>query len=94
VPWREECLLPDCLHEPAVHVRVADRLERGDAGPCQLDEVRFEAAAFPTTRADDLAWELLGFAVGGDDDGLAVKRVRSGSPVARIGPRSTPKSGQ
>ena len=49
------------------------------------EDVHVEAAGFPSARADDLAWELLGFSVGEDDDGLAVKRVRSGSPVARIG---------
>jgi len=35
--------------------------------------------------ADDLAWQLLGLAVGESENGLAVKKVRPGSPAARIG---------
>ena len=49
------------------------------------EDVRLAATPFPTARADDLAWTLLGLGVGEDDEGLAVKRVRAGSPVARIG---------
>ena len=51
------------------------------------EEVHFDAAAFPTARADDLAWRLIGIAVAEDDDGLAIRRVRNGSPIARIGVR-------
>jgi S1-C subfamily serine protease len=49
------------------------------------DEVRLTVAAFPAARADKLAWDLLGLEVAEDKDGLAVKRVRGGSPAARIG---------
>src|SRR5206468_935349 len=48
-------------------------------------EVTVRLSVFPTARADDLAWRLLGIDVGEDDEGLAVRRVRSGSPAARIG---------
>jgi len=48
-------------------------------------DVELVAAAFPVAQADDLAWRLLGLGVGEGDDGLVVKRVRDGSPLARIG---------
>jgi len=48
-------------------------------------DVELVAAAFPAAQADDLAWRLLGLGVGDGDDGLVVKRVRDGSPLARIG---------
>jgi len=41
--------------------------------------------SFPPRRADELAWQLLGVAAAGAEDGLFVSRVRSGSPAARIG---------
>jgi serine protease Do len=43
------------------------------------------AALFPAERADRLAWTRLGLEVAEDKDGLDVRRVRSGSPAARIG---------
>jgi serine protease Do len=49
------------------------------------DEVVLTAAVFPNTQADDLAWQLLGLAVAEAANGLEVRRVRSSSPVARIG---------
>lgn len=49
------------------------------------EEVHFTAAAFPSARADDLAWTLLGLGVTESDEELVVHRVRSGSPAARIG---------
>ena len=49
------------------------------------EDVRLAAATFPTARADELAWQLLGVAAAGAEDGLFVSRVRSGSPAARIG---------
>jgi len=48
-------------------------------------DVRLVIGTFPETDADELVWSLLGFAVTADADGLAVSRVRAGSPVARIG---------
>ncbi len=52
------------------------------------DEVTLTAVHFPDAEADALAWQLLGLAVTGDDgEGLAVARVRSGGPAARIGMR-------
>jgi serine protease Do len=48
-------------------------------------DVALTVGVFPAARADELAWELLGLAVAPDDDGLVVRRVRSGSPAARIG---------
>jgi serine protease Do len=59
------------------------KLTRRRAG--QDEELHFEAKVFPAARADDLASRLLGLAVAEDDDGLAVRRVRSGSPAAQIG---------
>src|SRR5437016_3399070 len=49
------------------------------------EEVGLAAATFPPARADELAWQLLGVAAAGAEDGLFVSRVRSGSPAARIG---------
>ena len=40
---------------------------------------------FPAAHADDLAWSLLGLGVTEKGDVLEVRRVRSGSPAARIG---------
>ena len=42
-------------------------------------------APFPAAQADDLAWRLIGVGVAEADDGLVVRRVRDGSPAARIG---------
>jgi S1-C subfamily serine protease len=53
--------------------------ERGE------EEVTVAAARFPQEKADDLAWQLLGLSVAESEDGLAVKKVRPGSPAARIG---------
>ncbi len=50
-------------------------------------EVVVTAAAFPDSDADDLLWTMLGFAAAADDNGLAVSKVRPGSPAARIGLR-------
>jgi len=49
------------------------------------DQVQVAAATFPAARADQLAWQLLGLEAAADDDGLVVRRVRPGSPAARIG---------
>ncbi len=49
------------------------------------DDVRLAAAGFPEGAADALAWRALGLDVRETDDGLAVARVRPGSPAARIG---------
>src|SRR6266566_1397444 len=57
-----------------------------DAGIARRDEeVGLAAATFQAARADELAWQLLGVAAAGAEDGLVVSRVRSGSPAARIG---------
>ena len=40
---------------------------------------------FPAAHADDLAWSLLGLGVAEKGDALEVRRVRPGSPAARIG---------
>jgi len=49
------------------------------------ETVELRIAAFPSARADELAWQLLGMEAAADDDGLVVRRVRPGSPAARIG---------
>ena len=46
------------------------------------EDVRLAAATFPTARADELAWQLLGLQAAGAEDGLVVSRVRPGSPAA------------
>src|SRR5881397_1967383 len=45
------------------------------------EEVGLAAATFPAARADELAWQLLGVAAAGAEDGLVVSRVRSGGPA-------------
>jgi serine protease Do len=47
--------------------------------------VTLVAAAFPAERADRLAWSRLGLEVAEGKEGLDVRRVRPGSPAARIG---------
>lgn len=49
------------------------------------EEIAVTTARFPQERADDLAWQLLGVAVAEGDNGLAVNKIRPGSPAARIG---------
>src|SRR5207245_9071419 len=51
----------------------------------RAEDVRLAAATFPTARADELAWQLLGLQAAGAEAGLVVSRVRPGSPAARIG---------
>jgi Do/DeqQ family serine protease len=52
-----------------------------------IREVTVRVTTFPTTDADDLLWQLMGFATVADESGLTVTKVRAGSPVARIGLR-------
>ena len=52
-----------------------------------IREVTVRVTAFPTADADAVLWSLLGFAAEADQNGLAVTKVRAGSPVARIGLR-------
>ncbi|HEV8712373.1 MAG TPA: trypsin-like peptidase domain-containing protein [Candidatus Binatia bacterium] len=49
------------------------------------ENVSVTAARFPQEKAEDLAWQLLGLTVSESENGLAVKKVRPGSPAARIG---------
>jgi len=49
------------------------------------EEVEVTAARFPQEKADELAWQLLGLAVAESEGGLQVKKVRPGSPAARLG---------
>ena len=51
----------------------------------QDEDVGVTAATFPAARADQLAWKLLGLEVAAEGEELAVRRVRPGSPAARIG---------
>jgi serine protease Do len=48
-------------------------------------EIAVKAMRFPQEKADDLAWQLLGISVSEGEGGLAVKKVRPGSPAAQIG---------
>jgi len=63
----------------------ADRLTLTLRREGRDEDVRLAAATFPTARADELAWQLLGLQAAGAEDGLVVSRVRPGSPAARIG---------
>jgi Do/DeqQ family serine protease len=49
------------------------------------ENVTITPARFPQEKADELAWQLLGLTVAQSEDGLEVKKVRPGSPAARIG---------
>ncbi len=49
------------------------------------EELELHATVFPSARADQLTWQLLGIEAGEDGDGLVVRRVRTSSPAARIG---------
>jgi len=49
------------------------------------EEITLIASRFPQEKADELAWQLLGIAVAERGEGLAVQRIRPGSPAARIG---------
>jgi len=48
---------------------------------------RVRARLFPLEQADELAWQLIGVRVREARDGLAIERVRSGSPADEIGIR-------
>ena len=58
----------------------------GDADGA-IREVVVRVTDFPTSDADELLWTLIGFAADVDQNGLAVTKVRPGSPAARIGLR-------
>lgn len=49
------------------------------------EEIAVIASRFPQDKADELAWQRLGVAIAADDNGLVVKKVRPGSPAARVG---------
>jgi Do/DeqQ family serine protease len=66
-------------HAEGEHMRLTRRRDEHD------EEVDVVIASFPAARADELAWQLLGLDAGADDEGLVVRRVRAGSPAARIG---------
>ena len=51
----------------------------------QATDIVVTAGRFPPEKADDLAWRLLGLAVGETKDGLEVRRVRAGGPAENIG---------
>jgi serine protease Do len=51
------------------------------------ENVELTPATISPARADALAWSRLGVEVDEDEDGLVVRRVRDGSPAARIGMR-------
>ena len=66
-------------HAQGERVTVTRRRDGADA------VVTLTAAPFPAERADDLAWSRLGLEVAEGKDGVDVRRVRGGSPAARIG---------
>jgi len=65
--------------------RAGDRVTLTRRRDGKDTEVTLTAGTFPVARADDLAWRLLGLEVGPEREGLAVRRIRRGSPVDRIG---------
>jgi serine protease Do len=66
-------------HAQGERVSVTRRRDGADA------VVTLTAAPFPAERADELAWSRLGLEVAEGKDGVDVRRVRGGSPAARIG---------
>jgi S1-C subfamily serine protease len=48
-------------------------------------DVMLTVSEFPEKKADAIAWDMIGFEVAQDDDGLAVTKVRRGSTAAKIG---------
>jgi S1-C subfamily serine protease len=66
-------------HAQGERLSVTRRRDGADA------VVTLTAAPFPAERADDLAWSRLGLEVAEGKDGVDVRRVRGGSPAARIG---------
>jgi Do/DeqQ family serine protease len=66
-------------HAEGERIVVTRRRAAGDAA------VTLTAAPFPAERADRLAWTRLGLEVAEGREGLDVRRVRGGSPAARIG---------
>ncbi len=51
----------------------------------KAENISITVSRFPLEKADDLAWKLLGIAVAESEDGLAVMKLRPGSPAATIG---------
>lgn len=49
------------------------------------NEISLTTSRFPQEKAEDLSWRLLGVVVAEGENGLEVKKVRPGSPAARIG---------
>ncbi len=49
------------------------------------EDIRVVVGTLPDADADQLAWQLLGLGVGEAGGGLAVTKVRGGSPAARVG---------
>src|SRR5262245_40196712 len=72
--WQRE---RECSSGDTLRLRV--RRARGE------EEVAVTAARFPQEKADALAWQLLGVSVVEEAGGVEVKKVRQGSPAARIG---------
>jgi len=66
-------------HAQGERLTVTRRRDGADA------VVTVTAAPFPAERADGLAWSRLGLEVTEGKEGLDVRRVRGGSPAARIG---------
>ena len=80
-PVRSEEDFSERVDSRGIGETIALTLRRDDRD----DEVRITAAEFPDDGADDVAWQRLGLAVEADRNGLVVRRVRPGSPCARIG---------
>ncbi len=49
------------------------------------EDIAVIASRFPQEKADELAWQLIGVSVTEGEDGVEVRKVRPGSPAARIG---------
>jgi Do/DeqQ family serine protease len=75
----EEYLQHEREHSSGDRLRLRVLRSRGE------EEIVVTAARFPQEKADELAWQLLGLALAESENGLQVRRVRPGSPAARIG---------
>jgi Do/DeqQ family serine protease len=76
---------PDEFEQRVADHAEGDRITLSTRRDESEREIELRAIAFPSERADALAWSRLGIEAAEDDDGLVVRKVRPDSPAARIG---------